>query len=109
MARWDARDAILADVNAERLLQLGMWGDQHHPDGTARDAMLLTLAGLYRDTCQDHARRGTVTWADILLEEVFEAITETDRAALRSELVQVAAVAVAWVEDVDSRPEGGAS
>ncbi|MEY9934267.1 hypothetical protein ABH926_008932 [Catenulispora sp. GP43] len=39
----------------------------------------------------------------MLLEEVYEALAEVDPAALRAELVQVAAVAAAWVEDIDSR------
>lgn len=45
---------------------------------------------------------GTVTWADILLEEVFEALAENDSQRLRDELVQVAAVAVKWIALLDS-------
>jgi len=45
------------------------------------------------------------TWEMILLEEVWEALAETDPVKLRAELIQVAAVAVAWVEDIDSRHE----
>jgi hypothetical protein len=37
------------------------------------------------------------------LEEVFEAFAESSPDALRKELTQVAAVAVAWIEDIDSR------
>ena len=58
-----------------------------------------------RDASQAHSDRqeaaGTITWTDILLEEVFEALAETDPARLREELVQVAAVALAIVEDLD--------
>lgn len=42
----------------------------------------------------------------MLLEEVFEAMAEDGPSALRTELVQVAvvaAVAAAWIEDIDSR------
>jgi len=46
---------------------------------------------------------GRVSWADILLEEVFEALAEDDPAALRVELIQVAAVAVQWVEAIDRK------
>lgn len=54
-------------------------------------------------------RRGQGTWAHILVEEVAEAVeaavVEPDN--LRAELVQVAAVAMRWVEAIDAR--GGAS
>lgn len=39
-----------------------------------------------------------VTWLKILLEEFSEVAKETDRDRLITELVQVAAVAVSWVE-----------
>jgi len=46
-------------------------------------------------------------WCSILTEEFAEAMAETDRAKLRAELVQVAAAAVAWIEDLDSRSADG--
>jgi len=52
------------------------------------------------------ADRDQVTWRDILYEEVLEAYVETDWSALRAELVQVAAVAVAWIEHLDRRGPG---
>ncbi|TIH26025.1 NUDIX hydrolase, partial [Subtercola vilae] len=42
-------------------------------------------------------------WQDILLEEVFEAFAESDTSKLRTELIQVAAVAQQWVEAIDRR------
>jgi hypothetical protein len=48
-------------------------------------------------------REGTLTWTHILEEEVCEALAETDQERLREELVQVAAVACAWVECIDRR------
>lgn len=42
----------------------------------------------------------------MLLEEVFEAMAESDLVKLRAELVQTSAVCVAWIEDIDSRTEG---
>lgn len=58
--------------------------------------------------------RGQGTWAHILVEEVAEAIeaaTTGSQADLRAELVQVAAVAMRWVDTIDVRArmaEGGA-
>jgi hypothetical protein len=39
----------------------------------------------------------------ILREEVYEAFAEEDPAALRTELIQVAAVAATWVDAIDRR------
>ena len=47
------------------------------------------------------AQIGQCTWLHILREEVFEAFAEDDPAKLRAELIQVAAVAVQWVEAID--------
>lgn len=49
------------------------------------------------------AEHGGLTWRHILAEEMFEALAESDPAKLRAELVQVAAVAVQWVEAIDRR------
>lgn len=55
--------------------------------------------------CDERHKAGEATWLDILREEVLEAFAEDDPARLRTELVQVAAVAVAWVEAIDRRAE----
>lgn len=84
--------AALAAVAEERDRQFAKWGDQSgHPAGV---------------------------WLAILTEEIGEAATEaifmqigdgrTDaerREALRGELVQAAAVAVAWIEALDDADE----
>jgi hypothetical protein len=59
------------------------------------------LAGFYKHQCKERAAHGEVTWLDILLEEVAEAFAESDLVKLRTELIQVAAVAVRWVEAID--------
>jgi hypothetical protein len=60
-----------------------------------------TLAYKARQACQNNAEKGAVTYADIFLEEVGEALAEHSPARLREELIQVAAVAVAWVEKIN--------
>lgn len=92
----------LKEVAAERERQDAKWGEQNHPDGTgfagsARDADLARLE------CKRQFAEGTGTWLDILNEEVAEAYAETDPAKLRAELVQCAAVVVAWIEAIDRR------
>lgn len=109
---------VLGEVYAERFQQEAKWGQQNHADGTdvnwvdhirpgfgwegppARHA-----ANMARAACKRAARDGKDTWLWILLEEVAEAFAESDPAALRAELVQVAAVAVAWAQAIDRRTQ----
>lgn len=51
------------------------------------------------------AARGALTWRHVLHEEVLEAFAEDEPAALRAELIQVAAVVVKWVQALDRRRE----
>lgn len=95
-------DRVLQQVLVERIAQDTKWGEQNHPDGTGYDGSD-RHADFWRQRCQDAFADGDGTWGHVLLEEVFEAIAEKDPAKLRAELVQVAAVAVAWVEAIDRR------
>lgn len=92
---------VYAEVHAERAAQDEKWGEQNHPDGT--DHAYSAYREAARDMCDMRFRAGIGTWKDILAEEVAEAHAETDPAALRAELIQVAAVAVAWIEAIDRR------
>lgn len=105
----DPTAAVLGEVAAERGRQDAKWGQQNHPDGTGpyasvRGGNAWEIAGMARAWCQHKAAMGKVTWLDILTEETAEAFAEDDRQRLRAELIQVAAVAVAWIEDIDRRP-----
>lgn len=95
--------AFAEAVDAERQRQLAKWGEQHHPDGTGYEGSE-GHAGFWRAKCERAFAEGDGTWGHILLEEVFEAIAESDPDKLRTELVQIAAVCAAWVTDIDSRP-----
>lgn len=108
-----AIEDILQEVYQERKRQQLKWGRQDHPDGTgpgenshlADDIASVyeygELAGIFTELTDDHAEYGTLTYADILLEEVFEAMAESDKTKLRYELVQSGAVIVAWIEKLD--------
>jgi hypothetical protein len=96
------RAPVLGEVADEREQQDKKWGEQNHPDGTGgTDAAW--LAGVLRKYCDDTHRADVGTWASILAEEVGEAFAESDPTALRTELIQVAAVAASWVEAIDRR------
>jgi hypothetical protein len=109
---WAATQHVLAQVRYERQAQDAKWGEQNGPDGTGDDRHLFrttsrdtygTLCYLAKSATDRHAAQGDVTFADILAEEVFEALSALAVDELRAELVQVAAVAVAWVEAIDRR------
>lgn len=106
---------VLLEISREREAQDAKWGQQNHPDGTGPQVSILgltdvnldlrtgeELAGIFKRRCQANSPAQD-NWRDILLEEVFEALAEKDPAALRTELVQTAAVAVSWVEAIDRR------
>lgn len=102
---------VLADVVEERVRQEAKWGQQNHPDGTGDDWAFCSgqHAGWALEAADDAHRRcqeaPSKPWGDtyalILNEEVAEAFAEKDPHLLREELIQVAAVAVAWVEKLD--------
>ncbi|WOH20104.1 hypothetical protein IRJ34_07210 [Paenarthrobacter sp. GOM3] len=110
---------ITEEILGERLRQHAKWGEQNHSNGTGPNEV--PLIGLwYRADASDPledfdakdiataakastdhaAKQGTLTYADIFLEEVFEALAEGDPEKLRTELIQCAAVATAWIEKI---------
>lgn len=94
--------SVCYEVVEERIKQDHKWGEQNHPDGTGGASNALISKQTRRNT--DAAfQRGEGTWRHILQEEVWEAFAESDPKRLREELIQVAAVAVAWVEAIDRR------
>ncbi|MCC2030633.1 hypothetical protein [Microbacterium allomyrinae] len=112
---------VLGDVVAERARQDAKWGPpSDRMDGTGPQSRPLGLLDVTGDwlshvgaedlaetakrSTDTASREGRLTWAHILLEEVFEAFAESDRGRLRAELVQVAAVAVKWARMIDARP-----
>lgn len=93
---------VLSDVIAERQRQHARHGVQSLPDGTG-GTLAVQLRGEAQRYCDELTVARTLTWRAILAEEVAEAFAETDHERLREELVQVAAVAVQWIEALDRR------
>jgi len=106
---------ILVDITKERERQDAKFGPQRHQDSVPTGFGPDMLAAWYGIPTEAMAKastdyrfeHGEGTWADILVEELAEAVGAAlkSREELREELVQVAAVAVAWIEDLDSREE----
>ncbi|MGH3614342.1 MAG: hypothetical protein ACRDRK_17495 [Pseudonocardia sp.] len=98
----DGLDRVLADITAEREAQHAVHGVQHHlPDGTG--PYWAPLADNARRECEQAGAAGRLTWRQILLEEVAEALAEHDPDRLRRELVQVVAVGAQWLQAIDNR------
>lgn len=93
---------VLVEISAERTRQNVHWGEQNPPDGTGQPGDRGT-ADRQRERCAQAFEDGSGTWRHIIREEMAEAFAESDPARLRAELIQVAAVAVAWVEAIDRR------
>lgn len=116
-----ATTGVLTEVAGERARQNAKWGEQNHPNGTGPEGLLLDdvsdprhgirrFKALRNDAIVQtdlRATDGTLTFADIFVEEVFEALAEEDPAKLRAELIQCAAVAVAWAEKIDREANAG--
>lgn len=93
----------LEDVYTEVARQEALWGVQMHPDGTggAEARRQCTNA---RNRCEDAAKKGTLTYWDILKEEFFEAgAAEPNSAELIEELTQLCAVAQSWIRTIRNR------
>lgn len=91
---------IVRDLANERMRQDKLWGVQNHPNGTGMVGDS-DRADSAKHVCQVMFRNDMGSWRDILHEEVQEAFAEHDPELLRTELIQVAAVALAWVENID--------
>lgn len=121
---------VLTDVVLRRHQQVAQWGhNETMPDGTGPDVrwalgLAVDSSGtLHADTCpatygaqaleemvrtrydRKVQRDGVdaLTWVDILLEEMTEAFCEDDPAKLYSELADVVAVGVSWMEKIRQR------
>lgn len=104
MPRTPGLAAFAQELDAERSRQLAKFGDQQHLDGTGAEHYV-GMADEARDNVELFvAQHSGPEWALVLLEEVYEALAESDPARLRAELIQVAAVCAAWVSDIDRRP-----
>lgn len=109
----------MEEISAERDRQDKKWGEQNHPDGTGINWIDQIIPAFgWKENASEHAadlskhatnraaRMDKVTWLQIIREEVAEAFAETDVDNLRTELIQIAAVATQWVEAIDRRKKG---
>lgn len=95
------------DVADEVENQAIKWGKRSNPDIDGNFLIGLWKLEGYMNAAQVNCDlKEKPTWSDILIEEVFEALVDAENnnvTDLRKELVQVAAVCISWIEDLDTR------
>jgi hypothetical protein len=105
---------VFGAVADERIRQDRKWGEQNHPSvdeelaGCCRPETMCEHYGIpdeqtAKRKCDEAAKFELCTWAHIAVEELSEAVSAETDTLRRAELVQLAAVVVAWIECIDRR------
>lgn len=116
-----SKESVLEEVSQERLKQDAKFGTQNHPNLPKRFAggnadwwagvLGIRTAQRAKYACDTATAARDTNWSHVLVEEVAEVIEQAalnDAAKLRAELIQVAAVACHWVENIDLRQQEAA-
>lgn len=107
---------IFEEIYDEEERQNSKWGIQTHPLNSYHfypDWDMLRLSEHYEIPTISRAQQindtldgsGQITWASILQEEVSEAILSRDPKLMRTELIQVAALCVQMIKQIDKDPK----
>jgi hypothetical protein len=99
---WGDDPGIFNELYAECVGQYLRWGDQQHI------ISYYYSTGYYGRRAEDSKKQndhlnllGTISWEDILLEEIYEAFAERDWDKQRAELIQAGAVIASMIRDGD--------
>ena len=103
-----ASNPLFAAIQREQDRQIAKWGVQDHPsfhDTVHHEALVRDDAvRFFKDACAESASAGTLTWEEIFLEEMAEARAEINNDEnLKTELIQIAAVALSWIESINRK------
>jgi hypothetical protein len=102
-------EKIVEKVRQERLAQDKKWGKQDHPTGTGETCISRSIFGLSadfaRELCDGAAEVGRLTWSHIILEEIAEALEESDPMDLEIEVIQCIAVLCGMLENMAEKGE----
>lgn len=102
---------VLGEVRAERVRQHTRWGEQDWPDGTGRSLFgggTAYVAGMTLEATARTQQARDMTYAAIFAEEAGEVLQESDPDKLMVEIIQCAAVLVAWAEKIRRERAKGA-
>jgi glutamate synthase domain-containing protein 1 len=95
---------IFNEIFIERNSQDKKWGEQNHPMILANNHEHYRGMAIITKTINELANvANEKSWDNIIFEEMYEAFSEKDPKLQRAEMVQVAAVAVAIIENLDRR------
>jgi hypothetical protein len=101
--------SIFREVVSERLKQIAKWGEDHQTHPHMQSEGNFTSEAFWRrhqieakQVC-DKLNQDTISWEDILYEEITEAFSEPYWPERRRELIQCAAVIFAEIEDGDNK------
>lgn len=102
----EALESVLREVSDERYRQHSKWGEQNHRDADHTSLAAFVDGAQAKLIVDTAAKLGSLSYLAILYEELCEAADEAKAGRpveLRAELVQCAAVIVAWIEAIDRR------
>lgn len=90
------------EIKYELLRQNNLWGEQNHPSVPkhGEPAHGIPAERVAKIQCELARNAGRMTWAHILVEEVAEACSAPTPKLMIEELIQVAAVAISWVDSI---------
>lgn len=91
----DEKEAVLGEIRAERFRQDAKWGADREIDSVDSIVPIDERATFYeiqteqaaKEACDSAFAQGVGTWADILVEELCEAIAAPDDRERRKELI----------------------
>ena len=94
---------VLMEVEYERRRQDVKWGEQNWPLGNESSRLSRWLERRVKRRVDLSLKNKTATWLGIIHEEFAEFRAQDDDEAARTELIQLAAVAVAAAEALDRK------
>lgn len=106
LGRWLGIQHIFDEIYRERESQVEQWGDQPLPLGFGGHQYRV-LSDQYRRERDEASASGELTHRHILLDKFFDAVSEYRPQQARDELIQLAAVAVKVIQDIDRAAAGG--
>lgn len=99
------KDAIWGQILFERERQEAKWGQQNYPIvldfKNSLDAYGIINEELAKEFCENAVKNKELTWGNIIIEELSEAIHAKTKEEQRKELVETAACCVAAIESLD--------
>lgn len=109
-----AANPLFHAIQREQDRQVAKWGVVDHPSFSFHPGWERTervaAAEDFKKSNAEAATEGRLTWEDIMAEEFAESLAETTSTeALKTELIQMAAVALSWVESIERQAAAEAS